>query len=138
MLDIKEGRYYKLKKDIVKTVKTYKGEKDTIWKGGHLFKLSSINEEKNECSLIDTEFTSGYVSNARLDIQLDEFDKFFVKGKKPRMSFKEILKMNARILYGIVVVIPFAMVVGIIWFGMWSSYKLGIMSEETYDKHTRK
>jgi len=138
MLEIKEGGYYELRKDIVKSVKTYKGVRDSIWKGGHLFKLVSIDKNKNECSLLDTEFTSGYVSNARLDIRLDEIDKFFIKGKKPRKSFKEILSIIGNILYAIVVVIPVFIVLGSAWLGIWVLNKLGIMSDETYDKHTRK
>jgi hypothetical protein len=138
MLDIKKGGYYELRKDIVKTVKTYTGEKDTVWKGGHTFELYLINEDKNECSLLDVDFTTGYVSNARLDIPLNDIDKFFIKGKKPKRTFKEILRMIGGVLALIFLGIPFAIVVSIIWFGIWTSYKLGIMSEETYEKHTRK
>ncbi len=67
-----------------------------------------------------------------------DFNSYFKK-----IEIKEnILIIIWTYLFGFIkfifIVIPFTVIASSIWFCIWSLYKMGIMSKEKYDTHTRK
>mgnify|MGYP003680594200 CR=1 FL=1 len=123
-IKIKLWNYYKLKRDIYVSVPSnkeyYKGE---------LYQIRILRDKTAELVKSDKKETK------RMNIQISEMDKYFVSSKPKGMSILDMILLPFRVVF---ILLPLAIVFGSMFGTIWLLRKVGIMSEESYDRHMRK